>query len=143
MHLPAGPDGRLRGFGFVTLGSAEAANAAIVALRSADVRGRRLMVNIAHPKGAPGSGGSAGGGRGMAPRGPQEGSWGSEPQAPPDEFGGRAPYTPRAKPDEESEESAKKKKKKGGGGGGGAGPSSAKKAARPKQSWRDWDDDDS
>ncbi|HVJ15891.1 MAG TPA: hypothetical protein VM686_10620 [Polyangiaceae bacterium] len=147
VHLPAGPDGRLRGFGFVTLASAEAANSAIIALRSADVRGRRLMVNIAHPKGAPGS--SGGGGRGMAPRGPQEGSWGGEPrypnEPPPEgDFGARAAYPPRAKPEEESDEGAKKKKKKGGGGGGGggAGPGSQKKAARPKQSWRDWDDDD-
>ncbi|HEY8944607.1 MAG TPA: hypothetical protein VIM73_10115, partial [Polyangiaceae bacterium] len=51
MHLPVGPDGRLRGFGFVTLASAEAANLAITALRSAEVRGRRLMINIAHPRG--------------------------------------------------------------------------------------------
>jgi nucleolin len=69
IHLPSGPDGRLRGFGFVTLGTAEAANAAIVSLRNADVRGRRLMVNIAHPRGAPGSGGSVGK-RGSVGRGP-------------------------------------------------------------------------
>lgn len=51
VHLPAGPDGRLRGFGFVTLGSSEAANEAIVALRAVELRGRRLMINIAHPRG--------------------------------------------------------------------------------------------
>lgn len=51
MHLPTGPDGRLRGFGFVTLATAQAANSAIAALRNADVRGRRLMINIAHPRG--------------------------------------------------------------------------------------------
>jgi RNA recognition motif-containing protein len=69
IHLPVGPDGRPRGFGFVTLGTAEAANHAIVALRSADVRGRRLMVNIANPRGA--GGGAPGGIRGpVGPRGP-------------------------------------------------------------------------
>jgi RNA recognition motif-containing protein len=50
-HLPVGPDGRLRGFGFVTCSSAEAANQALATLRNLDVRGRRLMVNIAHPRG--------------------------------------------------------------------------------------------
>lgn len=62
IHLPTGPDGRLRGFGFVTLGSAEAANAAISALREVEVRGRRLMINIAHPRERGGPGGGAGGG---------------------------------------------------------------------------------
>jgi RNA recognition motif-containing protein len=51
MHLPAGPDGRPRGFGFVTLGSSDAATSAIVALRSAELRGRRLTINVAHPRG--------------------------------------------------------------------------------------------
>jgi nucleolin len=51
VHLPMDPDGRKRGFGFVTMASAEAARGAIDALRGADVRGRRLVVNLAHPKG--------------------------------------------------------------------------------------------
>lgn len=51
IHLPMDPDGRKRGFGFVTMGTAESANAAIEALRGADIRGRRLVVNLAHPKG--------------------------------------------------------------------------------------------
>jgi RNA recognition motif-containing protein len=51
VHLPAGPDGRLRGYGFVTMATTEATQAAIEALRSADLRGRRLMVNVAHPRG--------------------------------------------------------------------------------------------
>ncbi|MES1185184.1 MAG: hypothetical protein ABUL60_15335, partial [Myxococcales bacterium] len=50
-HLPLGPDGRLRGFGFVTCASADAANQSLGVLRNLDVRGRRLMVNIAHPRG--------------------------------------------------------------------------------------------
>ncbi|MFO0650967.1 MAG: hypothetical protein U0326_32375 [Polyangiales bacterium] len=53
VHLPVDQDGRKRGFGFVTLASAEAAKAAVDALQGADLRGRRLVVNIAAPKGAP------------------------------------------------------------------------------------------
>jgi len=44
-------DGRKRGFGFVTMASAEAAKVAADQLRAADLRGRRLVVNLAHPKG--------------------------------------------------------------------------------------------
>ncbi|MFC1641176.1 RNA recognition motif domain-containing protein [Myxococcota bacterium] len=51
INLPLGPDGRLRGYGFVTMGTGDAAQAAIGALRSIDLRGRRLLVNIAHPRG--------------------------------------------------------------------------------------------
>ncbi len=51
VHLPMDPDGRKRGFGFVTLASSEAAKTAADALRTADIRGRRLVVNLAHPKG--------------------------------------------------------------------------------------------
>ncbi|WP_201770608.1 RNA recognition motif domain-containing protein [Sorangium cellulosum] len=71
VHLPMDPDGRKRGFGFVTMASAEAARAAIDALRGVDVRGRRLVVNLAHPKGErpareerPGGFGGGGGGFG-------------------------------------------------------------------------------
>ncbi|MCI4355232.1 MAG: hypothetical protein L3K06_07700, partial [Thermoplasmata archaeon] len=51
VHLPMDPDGRKRGFGFVTMASSEAAKAAADGLRTADLRGRRLVVNLAHPKG--------------------------------------------------------------------------------------------
>lgn len=51
VHLPMDADGRKRGFGFVTMASAEAAKTAADALRAADLRGRRLVVNLAHPKG--------------------------------------------------------------------------------------------
>src|SRR5258706_7163493 len=81
-------DGRKRGFGFVTMASAEAAKAAIEALRGADVRSRRLVVNLAHPKGEkpaheggggprtfggdrPNFGGGGGGGGGPPPPPPQ------------------------------------------------------------------------
>ncbi len=150
VHLPTGPDGRLRGFGFVTLVTVEAANSAIVALRSVDVRGRRLMVNIAHPKGA--SGGPGDRPRGGPPRGPGEGGgWGGEPRfdAPPPDGSdpNRGADARRARPgEEESEEEAKKKKKKRGGGGGSSGGSSGgtsqKKVRVNKQSWQNWDKDD-
>jgi RNA recognition motif-containing protein len=51
VHLPTDAEGRKRGFGFVTMASAEAAKNAAEQLKSADLRGRRLVVNIAHPKG--------------------------------------------------------------------------------------------
>jgi RNA recognition motif-containing protein len=51
VHLPMDADGRKRGFGFVTMASSEAAKSAADALRAADLRGRRLVVNLAHPKG--------------------------------------------------------------------------------------------
>jgi nucleolin len=68
IHLPVGPDGRLRGFGFVTCASAESANEALAVLCNLDVRGRRLMVNIAHPRGERPAG--------AAPRAPREGGYG-------------------------------------------------------------------
>ncbi len=61
IHLPTDPDGRKRGFGFVTLQNAESANAAIEALKGADLRGRPLHINIAHPKGERPAGGGGGG----------------------------------------------------------------------------------
>jgi RNA recognition motif-containing protein len=68
VHLPTDPDGRKRGFGFVTMASSESAKTASEQLRTADIRGRRLVVNLAHPKGErperPAGGGYAGGGPG-------------------------------------------------------------------------------
>src|SRR4051794_534196 len=74
VHLPMDPEGRKRGFGFVTMASAEAANGAITALRGADGRGRPLVEDPPHPKGErpareerPGGfGGPPGGGGGYA-----------------------------------------------------------------------------
>jgi nucleolin len=66
VHLPMDADGRKRGFGFVTMASPETAKAAADALRQADLRGRRLVVNLAHPKGErperPAGAGGGGGG---------------------------------------------------------------------------------
>ncbi len=65
IHLPLDPDGRRRGFGFVTMSTAESAREAVDVLRGAELRGRRLVINLAHPKGerpARESGGGYGGG---------------------------------------------------------------------------------
>lgn len=42
--------GRSRGFGFVEMGNAEEAQAAITALNGTDYQGRNLVVNEARPK---------------------------------------------------------------------------------------------
>jgi len=57
--------GRPRGFGFVTMSTAEEAEKAIAALHGADLGGRALTVNIARPReDRPPGGGGGGGGRG-------------------------------------------------------------------------------
>ena len=155
IHLPVGPDGRMRGFGFVTMGSAEAANEAITALRGVEMKGRGLMVNIAHPRGdrppmsggdRPGFGGGGFGGgggfdRGGPPRsGPPSGGYPDFPSAPPADAsrGGerRGPPGgggggPAPAPDWE-----KKKKKRGKLDQGGA-----KKGRENRKDWEDWDED--
>ena len=50
LHMPSSPDGRSRGFGFVTLASSEAAQRAVQSLHQSEVKGRRLIVNLAHAK---------------------------------------------------------------------------------------------
>jgi hypothetical protein len=159
IHLPVGPDGRLRGFGFITMGTAEAANEAITALRNFDLRGRRLMVNIAHPRGAPGGPGGAsdrprpagGGYQGGGGGGYQGGGGGGgfPPIAPPGmDISARPAEGRRARPapggggGTSDWDDKKKKKKKGG-----AGTEEPKKGERGGGgSWKnlvdDLDDDD-
>ncbi len=55
--------GRPRGFGFVTMGSAEEAEKAIQALNGAPLDGRNLTVNVARPREERPPGGGGGGGR--------------------------------------------------------------------------------
>src|SRR3954454_21895458 len=55
--------GRPRGFGFVTMSTAEEAQKAIEALNGASVDGRNLTVNIARPREERSGGGGGGGGR--------------------------------------------------------------------------------
>jgi RNA recognition motif-containing protein len=143
VHLPAGPDGRPRGFGFVTLGSAEAANQAIISLRGVEVRGRRLLVNIAHPRGSAPAGG---GGRSGGPR-PEGGGWSSEGRSgfagPPPELppaGARTDNRRRGSgPPEGGEEDRKPvKKKRGAAGKGREGPPERGGGG----TWRSWNRDD-
>jgi len=165
IHLPVGPDGRLRGFGFITMGTAEAVNEAITTLRNFDLRGRRLMLNIAHPRGAPGApggasdrprpaygggggGGYAGGGGGGYSGGGGGGGGGFPPMPPPGmDTTGRPPEGRRARPapgaGAGSDWDDKKKKKKARGG-----TEEPKKGERGgggaawKNLGKDWDDDD-
>ncbi|MCC6645140.1 MAG: hypothetical protein IT374_06165 [Polyangiaceae bacterium] len=89
VSLPTDAEGRRR-FGFVSMPSPESANAAIEALRGADLRGRPLVINLAYPKGerpagAPprsgggyaGGGGAGAGGGGYG--GPPGGGYGGPP----------------------------------------------------------------
>ena len=59
--------GRPRGFGFITMGSAEEAQKAIAAMNGKEMDGRALTVNVAKPReerpGGGGGGGGYGGGR--------------------------------------------------------------------------------
>ncbi len=51
VHLPVDAEGRKRGFGFITLSSPEEVQGAIEKLTEASVRGRRVAVSQALPKG--------------------------------------------------------------------------------------------
>ena len=56
--------GRPRGFGFITMSSAEEAQKAIDGLNGKDMDGRALTVNVAKPREERPGGGGGGGGRG-------------------------------------------------------------------------------
>jgi RNA recognition motif-containing protein len=72
--------GRSKGFGFVEMGTDQAAKAAITALNGKDVEGRALTVNEARPReersGGGGGGGRSGGGGGGGYRGGSGGGGG-------------------------------------------------------------------
>lgn len=51
VNLPIDPQGRPRGFGFVVLGSVEAVQTAVDALRDAELKGRRISASVAHARG--------------------------------------------------------------------------------------------
>ncbi len=93
VNLPVDPTGRPRGFGFVVLGSAEAAQAAVDALRDAELKGRRVSASIAHARGTGPrpmrSGPPMGGGGPPPPRAPWSDGprWDAGPP-PPDAGGG-------------------------------------------------------
>lgn len=56
IHLPMDAEGRFRGFGFVVLSDAAAANQATANLQQAAIRGRALSVSVARARGAQGGG---------------------------------------------------------------------------------------
>jgi nucleolin len=124
VNLPLDPGGRPRGFGFVILGSNDAAQAAVDALREAELKGRRVSASIAHargtrPPGAPGrppmggGGGGSGGGFARPPRADEprwDGGGPIEPPVgpPPEEGEGRGDGRRRS-----PKETTASKKKKG------------------------------
>ncbi len=138
VHLPMDADGRKRGFGFVTMASAESAKNAAEQLKSADLRGRRLVVNIAHPKGerpAGGGGGFGGGGGGFG-----GGGGGGFRDGPPSfgggGFGGGPP------PSRRTFDSDRRRKGGGGGEGGGEGGAGKKGGRSRRDRMQDNDDFD-
>jgi nucleolin len=141
VHLPLDQDGRKRGFGFVTLATAEAANAAIDQLKNAELRSRRLIINLAHPKGTPGAPMGAGGPGGFT------GTSGDRP--PPRTFGG-APgsnFGPPSPPGGRVGLANQRKRKEGEGdgrgrpGAAGAPAGASGRRDREEKSWRDDDED--
>ncbi len=132
VHLPMDADGRKRGFGFVTMASAEAAKAAIEALRGADVRSRRLVVNLAHPKGERPEGGGPGG-----PGGPPR-TFGDRPERSFAPSGGAPPPPPQRRTFDD--------RRRKGGGAGPADDGPGVGGRRNKNDWKstgrdDWDDE--
>ncbi len=127
VHLPMDPDGRKRGFGFVTLASSEAAKTAADALRTADLRGRRLVVNLAHPKGE-------------GPVRPAGGGGGFGAPAPSPSFGGGASAGPPHK--KGFEEKRKRNFDDGGGAAAGSGRKKAKERGGANKFTYGGDDDE-
>jgi len=127
LHLPVDPDGRRRGFGFVSLRDSAAAREAVPKLRERMLRGRPLTVDVARPRGErPGGGGDRpppGGGawrsRPPPPRGAGEGGMGGGPpmRSFSSEGGGGPPpverqtWDERRDPSKRKKEAAPKKKK--------------------------------
>lgn len=146
IHLPVDPEGRRRGFGFVTFDTAEDANEAIVAVREGAVRGRRCVVNIAHPRGErpvrPGGGGGApferrsfgGDGGGGGPPPDMGGGGGGRGAGPRKAFGADA-VAGATRGDKDRRRRRFEEGAGGGGGRGGAGGGGKKKRGD------DWGDD--
>ncbi|MFO0643262.1 MAG: RNA-binding protein [Polyangiaceae bacterium] len=147
VHLPMDPDGRKRGFGFVTMSSSDAAKTAAEALRTANLRGRPLKVNLAHPKGerpareGGGFGGGGGGGFGGGGGGGYGGGGGGGFSGGGGGFsgggggggyGGGGPPPPQRKTFDD-------RRRKGGGGGGEEGRRPRRERDEPKAD--DWDDE--
>jgi RNA recognition motif-containing protein len=82
--------GQSRGFGFVEMASAEEAQNAISQLSGRELDGRRLVVEVSNPQGAPrpgggrpgGGGGGRPGGGGRGPGGGRESGYAHRPSKP-------------------------------------------------------------
>jgi nucleolin len=124
LHLPVDPDGRRRGFGFVTLRDSGAAREAVPKLRERMLRGRPLTVDVARPRGERPAGGGGGpppgGGGAWRSRPPPPGAPGGMSSGPPmrsfDSGGGPPPverqtWDERRDPNKRKKEAAPKKKK--------------------------------
>jgi nucleolin len=126
LHLPVDPDGRRRGFGFITLRDSAAAREAVPKLRERMLRGRPLTVDVARPRGerpAPGGGGdrpAPGGAWRSRPPPPRVGGEGGAGGPPMRSFSGEASGPPpverqtwdeRRDPSKRKKEAAPKKKK--------------------------------
>ncbi len=140
VHLPVGPDGRLRGFGFVTMGSAEAANEAIAALRSVEMGGRWLIINIAHPKGERTDRGDR-----PRPRPRDDSAMATSRSSEPDPAMLEAMGEPRpegrrraVKPEQSD---SKRRKKRGSSSGGTGGDRGSARKRKRDGDWKDWDKD--
>lgn len=95
VHLPTDPEGRRRGFGFVTLEDEATAKRAAESLDGTNFRGRQLGVNLARRGGGPGPAGS--GPRPPSPGGPRpQTSWGPPSSGPSDAAG--SSWRPRPAP---------------------------------------------
>ncbi|MBN2195582.1 MAG: hypothetical protein JW751_22370 [Polyangiaceae bacterium] len=136
VHLPMGPDGRPRGFGFVTMATTEAANEAVAALRDVDLGGRRLMVNLAHP-------------RGERPERPERHDPSLRPSreplpprvsSPPAVAPGPPPFLESGKVDGRRRGDRPEKKKKRGGAPEGE-ITRPKRGREKKRDWDDWDEE--
>lgn len=143
--LPLGPDGRPRGFGFASIESEAAAEAAVEKLTDLTLKGRAIVVSRAQAKGSrPNDGGRSdfsGSGNRFRGAGPAPGGFGgpapfeSDSVPPPSRLGGGAPF--RAEERRPAPKKAEKprrsnlapqrgqRRERGGGG-----------------SWQKWDDDD-
>lgn len=157
LHMPVDPDGRRRGFGFVTLRDATAAREAVPKLRERMLRGRPLTVDVARPRGErPGASGErpaiGGGGWRSRPPPPRDGMHGgggmtggppmrsfSDGGAPPVE---RQTWDERRDPNKRKKEpSAKKKKAKAAERGHSRRENEGFRAPRARGLMDDWDDE--
>jgi RNA recognition motif-containing protein len=160
LHMPVDPDGRRRGFGFVSLRDATAAREAVPKLRERMLRGRPLTVDVARPRGErPGASGErpamGGGAWRSRPPPPRDGGGAmhggsssggppmrtfSEGGAPPVE---RQTWDERRDPNKRKKEpSAKKKKAKAAERGHSRRENEGFRAPRARGLMDDWDKDE-